>query len=1096
MEPRELLWCSGVLLLLLMMGTAFTGAPVRRVEEFYLFYPKRIGQNYYDNLALGSPLRKWLVTPRSQTINSFGFKGTTCGGVKGFSRVSKTSINRSKALIGVASRLSRALTFSRTGSLIPKRLIAQNYSRLVQSIHLTTLTYTFNILMNLLRIVDGEIRKKTLLNEGTRLNNKLAPKFQNFSTNISQTSALAPVQTDISEYSSSTGLVFDKTCQVSLDTILFIERMNKIENNRSFLYKTAFSTDGLLVAYDQIKSNPGNLTPGGGEETLKGINLKWFKSTSNKLLKGSFVYPKMRRVSIPKKAGSADTRPITLTSPRIKIIERSILNAVELVFEGKFNWKSVDKAEYDFMKKNNIDKFIVSNKSGYFKKDWLKPPIFSRFSFGFRPFRSAHGALNLIKSWPTNINWFMKFDIVKAFDNVNRNRLKNIFLKYCSDHHIWNEINKLMKAKIVDLESRSSSDLGISQGSVLSPFLFNVYMTELDKFVESLELKYEVKSSGSGKDPSVKNEYEQFARQFRTKRGLSTTLAKCGSPELVLALYKKKRAEFYKKHGSSAGEDSTVRRIVYVRYADDFIVGITGPRDFALKIATKIETFIKSDLHFRVHDVLLKGRDGGSIQFLGFNIYLSSIKNKAKVKSNKIKSIDKYRKRSLARLKGSDARIAQAYSNSIKHGFLNYLQNVYEKLNLKKNKNTDILLVKNFINKNLEGLALANFQQHSETPNPNLALRRFTQHFKDLFSKNFDISLKVWENNFKELEPFQENFVLTKELLKVIRARDNFLAELKQIENSVVDKAQEAAKKEAIELYQQKQSLKFFHRSPFSQFSEREFARAAELLSLHTMDVTRARLISIRFDIKNFYSHLGDLGFYSVKRKSPLSIPKLIFLNDYEIISFYNSLMRGYLNWFRCADNFTSAKNIIWTLRMSCLKTLARKHKKKLKWALTIFTINVEAKSPNGIVFSLPSTHEISQMSSKFLLKDKLQQPDVRSLLNKYSLRLHSSSRLFSKCAVEGCSNIDIEVHHVKKLGRSVDRGGRITVFSSNNKRLYGLAATLSAVNRKQIPLCACHHLEFETGKYSPLDMDLFKKIYNVDCSGLDFEDIYFGRQR
>jgi Type II intron maturase len=450
----------------------------------------------------------------------------------------------------------------------------------------------------------------------------------------------------------------------------------------------------------------------------------------------------------------------------------------------------------------------------------------------------------------------------------------------------------------------------------------------------------------------------------------------------------------------------------------------------------------------------------------------------------------------LARLKGSDARISQAYFNSIKHGFLNYLQNTYEKLNLKKNKNTDALLIKRFINNNIEELALTNFRKHSKSLTPNVALRRFTQHFKDLFSKNINVTLKVWEENFKELEPFKENFVLTKELLKVIKARNNFLAELKQIEKSVIDKTQEAAKEEAIKLYQEKQSLKFPHRSPFFKLSEREFARAAELLSLRTMDVTGSRQISVRLDIKGFYSELADLGFYSSKRKSPLSVPKLTFLNDYEIISLYNSLIRGYLKWFRCSDNFTSAKNIIWTLRISCLKTLARKHKKNLKWALTIFTINVEAKSPNGTAFSLPSTHEISQMTTKFLIKDTFQRPDAQNLLKKYSLRLHSNSHLFFKCAVADCFNIDIEIHHVKKLGRRIDRNGKITVLISNNKRLSGISAILSAVNRKQIPLCSRHHLEFEVGKYSPLDVDFFKKTYNVDCSGLNFEGIFLGRQR
>ena len=77
------------------------------------------------------------------------------------------------------------------------------------------------------------------------------------------------------------------------------------------------------------------------------------------------------------------------------------------------------------------------------------------------------------------------------------------------------------------------------------------------------------------------------------------------------------------------------------------------------------------------------------------------------------------------------------------------------------------------------------------------------------------------------------------------------------------------------------------------------------------------------------------------------------------------------MNWFRCADNFTSAKSIIWTLRMSCLKTLARKHKKNLKWALNIFTINVSINSPSGRDFSLPSVQEISQMNKKFLLENQ-----------------------------------------------------------------------------------------------------------------------------
>jgi hypothetical protein len=146
------------------------------------------------------------------------------------------------------------------------------------------------------------------------------------------------------------------------------------------------------------------------------------------------------------------------------------------------------------------------------------------------------------------------------------------------------------------------------------------------------------------------------------------------------------------------------------------------------------------------------------------------------------------------------------------------------------------------------------------------------------------------------LEPFQKNFTLTKKLVKIIKARDNFLTELKKIKNSITDQAQKDSKKEAIKNYKQKQSFKFSTNSKFSKISKKEFARVAKLLSLHTKNDIISRHISIRLNLKNYYSKLAELGFYNTSRNYPLSLPKLIYLNDYEIIQFYNSLIRGYLN--------------------------------------------------------------------------------------------------------------------------------------------------------------------------------------------------------
>lgn len=485
-------------------------------------------------------------------------------------------------------------------------------------------------------------------------------------------------------------------------------------------------------------------------------------------------------------------------------------------------------------------------------------------------------------------------DIVKTFDTVHRNRLKNIFLKYCSDYRIWNEINKLLKAEIISLKTNSIGDLGISKCSVLSPFLFNVYMTEFDNFMELL--KHNSMHTVFCNNSPVQNELVQSVCKTRTKKKLANISVEHNSFDLVSAHHKKKRSIYHKRHGLVNGENKILCQITYVRYADDFVVGITGPKNFALRIASEIKSFIKSDLHFCVRDVALIGVGKGVVKFLGFNIYLSSVKNKVRTKPNKIKSIVNYKKRSIARLKGNDARIGQAYFNSIKHGFLNYFRDVYEKLDLKKSKDAIMLSVKYFVNKNLEELFLINSSQELTVPNPNLALRRFIKHFKDLFCKNMDISLKVWEEDFKNLQFFNENFFLTHELLRVVKARDNFLAELQLIKNAVADQTREAAKKEVTELHRQKQSLKFPHKSLFSEINEKKFVRATEPLSLGTMGDARLRQVTIRLDIKGFYSKLAELGFYSLKRNSPISIPKLIFLNDYDIISFYNTLIRSYLN--------------------------------------------------------------------------------------------------------------------------------------------------------------------------------------------------------
>ena len=189
------------------------------------------------------------------------------------------------------------------------------------------------------------------------------------------------------------------------------------------------------------------------------------------------------------------------------------------------------------------------------------------------------------------------------------------------------------------------------------------------------------------------------------------------------------------------------------------------------------------------------------------------------------------------------------------------------------------------------------------------------------------------------------------------------------------------------------------------------------------------------------------------------------------------------------------AKNIIWTLRISCLKTLGRKHKKNLKWALRTFGVDAHCFSPSGVLFSLPTTKYLTSLSKKFLTKDPLlSQPNVEYLFKHYALKLHGNQHLFFRCSVLHCDHTDIEIHSIKKLNRKINQNGKTTVLTISNKKVTGLNAILSAINCKQIPLCTLHHLEFELGNFSSLDETFLEKHLKINCESLNFRELFNGK--
>jgi hypothetical protein len=119
----------------------------------------------------------------------------------------------------------------------------------------------------------------------------------------------------------------------------------------------------------------------------------------------------------------------------------------------------------------------------------------------------------------------------------------------------------------------------------------------------------------------------------------------------------------------------------------------------------------------------------------------------------------------------------------------------------------------------------------------------------------------------------------------------------------------------------------------------------------------------------------------------------------------------------------------------------------------------VKVSLPSGKSSALPSIRQIADLDTQFSVTEDYGF-NLDSILRKFKFRDHIGAKMFSRCSVAGCFNTDIQIHHERKLHRSQSGCDKFTVVNKHGRRVQGLSALLSSMNRKQLPLCSHHHLE------------------------------------
>jgi group II intron reverse transcriptase/maturase len=337
------------------------------------------------------------------------------------------------------------------------------------------------------------------------------------------------------------------------------------------LYRQLFNPNLYLLAYGRIYANQGAMTPGACGETADGMSEAKIGRIIEALRHERYRFRPVRRVHIPKPNGK--TRPLGLPSWSDKLVGEVIRLLLEAYYE----------------------------------------PRFSARSHGFRPGRGCHTALSEVAHNWTGTTWFIEGDISDCFGSLDHKVLLAILSEKIHDNRILRLIQQMLKAGYLEDWKWHATLSGSPQGGVLSPLLSNIYMDRLDKFVETVLIPEYARGATRRRNPAYQkldNAIGNTRKRLRRRKEHTET-----------AQVRQWRKEL-RRLPSGDPQDPDYRRLHYLRYADDHILGFIGPKAEAETIKQRLAEFLRDDLKLELNQrktLITHGRTQ-SARFLGYEI--------------------------------------------------------------------------------------------------------------------------------------------------------------------------------------------------------------------------------------------------------------------------------------------------------------------------------------------------------------------------------------------------------------------------------------------------------------------------------------------
>jgi group II intron reverse transcriptase/maturase len=330
------------------------------------------------------------------------------------------------------------------------------------------------------------------------------------------------------------------------------------------LYRQMFNKELYLLAYGNIYSNSGAMTPGASTETADGMSEEKIEQIIEAMRQERYRFAPARRTYIPKKNGKL--RPLGLPSWSDKLVGEVVRLLLEACYE----------------------------------------PGFSDLSHGFRKRRGCHTALRKIRDTWTGTVWFVEGDISDCFGSLSHEILLGILAERIHDQRFLRLIRNMLKAGYLEDWEYHDTLSGCPQGGVVSPILSNIYLHKLDEFVEQELIPQYTRGNRRKADPDYKRMHRQMASAWaRGDRAAARDLRK-------------------RLHAVPYGDpmDPGYRRLRYIRYADDHLLGFAGPRAEAEQIKARLAQFLRETLGLELNQqkTLITRARSQPARFLGYHV--------------------------------------------------------------------------------------------------------------------------------------------------------------------------------------------------------------------------------------------------------------------------------------------------------------------------------------------------------------------------------------------------------------------------------------------------------------------------------------------